>query len=80
MKTKQIIEAAHRLSKRYRVTNGKKFRLKDVDPGDTRGFTSEDKPRAREALEAGVPALAALSHFLLKLLPRQTVVKTRLTR
>ncbi|HTD85990.1 MAG TPA: hypothetical protein VK850_05395 [Candidatus Binatia bacterium] len=35
MKTKQIIEAAHRLSKPYRVRNEEKFRLKDVDPGDT---------------------------------------------
>ena len=46
MKTKQVIEAAHRISKPYRVRNGKKFRLKDVDPGDTGEHTSEDKARA----------------------------------
>jgi hypothetical protein len=46
MKTSQVIEAAKRFSKPYRITNGKKFRLTDVDPGDTGELTSEDKPRA----------------------------------
>ena len=46
MKTKQVIEASHRISKPYRVTNGKEFQLKDVDPGDTGELKSEDKPRA----------------------------------
>ena len=64
MKLKQVIEAAHRFSKPYRVTNGKKFRLKDVDPGDTQDFTSEDKPRSKEALQAGVEALADLQDML----------------
>ena len=64
MKTKQVIEAARRLSKPYRVTNGKKFRLKDVDPGDTGELKSEDKPRAKEALQNGVEALAELQDML----------------
>ena len=64
MKTSEVIEAAQRFSKPYRVTNGKKFRLKDVDPGDTRDFTSEDKPRAKEALQTGVEALAELQDML----------------
>ena len=64
MKTKQIIEKARRFSKPYRVTNGKKFRLKDVDPGDTQSFTSEDKPQAREALQTGIAALAELQDML----------------
>jgi PPK2 family polyphosphate:nucleotide phosphotransferase len=64
MKTKQIIEAAHRFSKLYRVTNGKKFRLKDVDPGDTGDLKSADKPRAKEALQGGVQALAELQDTL----------------
>jgi hypothetical protein len=37
-----------KFAKPFRVTNGKKFRLKDIDPGDTLGLGSEDKPRARE--------------------------------
>lgn len=64
MKLKQVIEAAHRFSKPYRVTNGKKFRLKDVDPSDTGDLKSEDKPRAKEALQTGVDALAELQDVL----------------
>ena len=64
MKTKEVIEAARKLSKPYRITNGKKFRLKDVDPGDTGDLKSEDKPRAKEALQNGVEALADLQDVL----------------
>src|SRR6266576_2326725 len=64
MKTKQVIEAAQRLSKPYRVRSGKKFRLKDVDPGDTGELQSEDKQRAKEALQTGVEALAELQGML----------------
>ncbi|MBC8127523.1 MAG: polyphosphate kinase 2 family protein [Gloeobacteraceae cyanobacterium ES-bin-144] len=64
MKTKDIIEASHRLSKPYRVRNGKDFRLKDVDPGDTGELKSEDKPRAKEALQTGVETLAKLQDML----------------
>jgi len=64
MKTKQIIEASRRLSKPYRVTDGKKFRLREVDPGDTGELKSEDKPRAKEALQIGVEALAKLQDVL----------------
>ena len=64
MKTKKVIEAAHRLSKPYRVRNGKKFRLKDVDPGDTGEHKSEDKPRAKEALQTGLGALTELQDML----------------
>src|SRR5205809_5876800 len=64
MKTKEVNEAAHRLSKPYRVRNGKKFRLKDVDPGDTGELQSEDKARAKEALQTGVGALTELQDML----------------
>ena len=64
MKTKKIIEAAHRLSKHYRVNNGKDFRIKDVDPGDTLHFKSEDKKRAKESLATGVQALSELQDVL----------------
>src|SRR5258705_9410238 len=64
MKTKEVIEAAHRLSKPYRVRNGKKFRLKDVDPRDTGELQSEDKVRAKEALQTGVGALTELQDML----------------
>ena len=64
MKTKRIIEAARKLCKPYRVTDGKKFRLKDIDPGDTGELKSEDKPRAKEALQNGVRAMAELQDVL----------------
>ena len=64
MKTKKVIQAAHKLSKPYRVTSGKKFRLKDIDPGDTGELKSDDKPRAKEALHTGVEALAELQDML----------------
>src|SRR5437868_2800538 len=35
----------------YLVTDGKKFRLKDIDPGDTGGLDSDEKPEAVAMLE-----------------------------
>jgi len=65
MKTKEIIKTARELAKPFRVTKGKNFRLKDVDPNDTLDFTKEaDKTRAKEALEMGVTALAELQDKL----------------
>jgi len=58
MKTKEIIRKAHKFVDSLRVTDGKKFRLKDFDPADTLGIKSEFKPRAKEALAVGVQALA----------------------
>jgi PPK2 family polyphosphate:nucleotide phosphotransferase len=43
----------------YRVTRGKGFRLKDIDPGDTHGLGDERKDEARELLARGVQWLAA---------------------
>jgi len=60
---KNLIKRARKFSKPFRVT-GDKFRLKDVDPGDTLGLTSEDKPRAKEALAMGVEVLAELQDML----------------
>jgi PPK2 family polyphosphate:nucleotide phosphotransferase len=65
MKTKEIIKTARELAKPFRVTKGKNFRLKDVDPNDTLDFTKEaDKSRAKEALVTGVAALAELQDKL----------------
>ena len=46
------------------MTNGKKFRLKDVNPGDTLHFKSDDKQPATEALATGIETLAALQDML----------------
>src|SRR5882724_8347561 len=65
MKTKEIIKTASELAKPFRISKGKDFRLKDVDPADTLDFTKEaDKPRAKEALAMGVTALAELQDKL----------------
>jgi PPK2 family polyphosphate:nucleotide phosphotransferase len=64
MNLKQIVKRARKFSAPYRVTKGERFRLKDVDPGDTQGLKSGDKPRAKEALEIGIEALATLQDML----------------
>lgn len=64
MELKPIVEQARELARPFRVTDGKKFRLRDVDPGDTGDLKAEDKPRAKEALEIGVQALGALQEML----------------
>ncbi len=64
MKLKKIIRAAHRLSKPYRVSHGKNFNLKDVDPSDTGKLKSSDKAEAAEALRTGIEALAELQDIL----------------
>ena len=64
MKKSEIFDRSHKFAEPYCVTNGKGFRLKDVDPADTGNATSEDKPRAKELLETGVQALAELQDVL----------------
>src|SRR5688572_11565302 len=64
MKLKEIQKKSRDLAERFRVTDGAKFRLKDVDPGDTLEYGAEDKPRAKEALANGVAALAELQEML----------------
>ena len=60
----RIVKVAGKLSRPYRIDNGRKFRLKDIDPGDTGGLGAEDKPRAQQALALGRCALAELQDRL----------------
>jgi PPK2 family polyphosphate:nucleotide phosphotransferase len=64
MKPNTFIKKARNLARPYCITDGAKFRLKDIDPGDTASLTSEDKPRAKEALQMGVDVLANLQDML----------------
>ncbi len=64
MKLNRTIKNSRELSKPYRVTDGKGFRLKHFDPGDIGDLKSEDKPGAKEALQAGVEALSELQDVL----------------
>jgi PPK2 family polyphosphate:nucleotide phosphotransferase len=61
--TKDLIKKARKLAKPFRVTDDS-FRLKDIDPDDTLDLTSEDKPRAKEALAMGIELLAELQDML----------------
>jgi len=60
---KDVIKKLHRFADPFRVEDGS-FRLRDIDPGDTLHLTSEDKPRAKEALAMGVSMLAELQNML----------------
>jgi PPK2 family polyphosphate:nucleotide phosphotransferase len=53
---------ANKLAKPYRVDNGKKFRLKDFDPGDTGSLHS--KEQAAEVLDRGIGCMTELQDKL----------------
>lgn len=53
-----------KLLKRYRIEDGKHFRLKDYDPGDTHGLGSELKLQAKQLLAEGVKELSRLQSIL----------------
>jgi PPK2 family polyphosphate:nucleotide phosphotransferase len=57
-----IIPAPADLASRYRVTNGSRFRLKDIDPADPWG--KRLKPVADEMLKQGCKQMAALQERL----------------
>ncbi|HKQ13469.1 MAG TPA: polyphosphate kinase 2 family protein [Steroidobacteraceae bacterium] len=64
MNLDKIVKKARDIAKPFRVTGKDKFRLKDFDPKDTGDLGDEDKPRAKEMLQAGVVALAELQDRL----------------
>jgi len=64
MAPKKMIKHARKFAAPFRVTHGKRFRLRDFDPGDTLDLAAEDKPRAKEALALGIQALARLQETL----------------
>ncbi len=64
MKKKEFIKRAKKFAKPFRITDGKKFKLKHIDPQDTLGLKSEDKPKAQEALKNGIELLAELQDKL----------------
>ncbi len=64
MKKKEFIKRAKKIAKPFRITDGKAFKLKNIDPEDTLGLKSEDKPKAQEALKNGIELLAELQDKL----------------
>jgi PPK2 family polyphosphate:nucleotide phosphotransferase len=55
---REILKKIEKLVDPYRITKGKRFRLKDIDPGDTGGFGSDQKPLAKEMLAQGIQWMA----------------------
>ena len=53
-----------KLAEPYCITKGKKFRLKDFDPGDTNGLKSEFKDEAKALVARGVRQLAEQQEML----------------
>jgi len=64
MKLKEIIKRARQFSEPFRVADGKGFKLKNFDAANTLDLKSEDKPRAKEALDIGIASLAQLQDML----------------
>ena len=57
MPRKEILDRIQKYVHPFRITKGKGFRLKDFDPGDTRGLTL-DRGEAAELLQRGTAWLA----------------------
>ena len=64
MKLDKFVERARMLARPHRVEDGKKFPAGGCRSRGHRPLTAEDKPRAKEALAAGVEALAELQDRL----------------
>src|SRR5690349_4640718 len=64
MTDKDFLKQAKKYTEPFRIANGKKFRLKQIAPGETLGFGADDKARGKEALESGVELLAKLQDKL----------------
>jgi PPK2 family polyphosphate:nucleotide phosphotransferase len=59
-----VLKRSRKLASRYRVDDGARFRLRDVDPEDTGGFKEADRTDAEQALRDGVEALSTLQDML----------------
>ena len=57
MREEKLRERAEKFVAPFRIEDGRKFRLKDFDPGDTRGLESKGG-RAKEILREGIALLA----------------------
>lgn len=64
MKKTDIVKNARKFAKPYCINKGKNFKLKQIDPEDILNLKSEDKPKAKEALQLGIEALAEFQNKL----------------
>jgi PPK2 family polyphosphate:nucleotide phosphotransferase len=64
MDNKDFLKQAKKLSDNFRITDGKDFRLKKIDPAGTLTYSEADKQEATETLSNGVRLLAKLQEKL----------------
>ncbi len=64
MTDKEFLKQAKKYSDPFRISDGTKFKLEQIDPADTLEFDSDDKPEAKKALAYGVEMLAELQNKL----------------
>jgi len=64
VKRDELLERAREAAAHYRVTRSRGFKLSSHDPGDSMGYGSDRKPRARELLRQGVELLADYQQML----------------
>ena len=61
---RELIEKAKKFSKSYCVGDGKNFKLKDYPSDDFPNFKKKEKQAAKELLQMGIDALAAMQDML----------------
>lgn len=61
---KDLIKRAKKFAQQFCVSDGDEFRLKDYDPSEDGGIGPDDKEAARELLQQGIEALAAMQDTL----------------
>ncbi len=64
MNNKEKMDRLRKFVRPYRINDGKDFRLKDFDPGDTGDFDKDDKDRIKASLEEGIELLRELQEKL----------------
>ena len=56
----QRVKRCREFTAPYRITDGRKFKLSDIDPRDIGDLVAENKPEAKDLLVSGVETLAEL--------------------
>src|SRR3954467_3637704 len=60
----EVVKRFREYTRPFRVSGGGRFRLRDIEPGDTLGLRQEDKPRAQEMLRQGIEGLVEMQDRL----------------
>src|SRR3954464_8016143 len=64
LSTKEIVQRVKKISKKFCVTDGKDFKIKDSDPAEDDDLGPEGKPLAKQTLQLSVQALATMQDIL----------------